>query len=279
LPIPLPAPSTEGKYQLEAMIQRISQAIGFFVVPTPGTSEPSPGTGVLVQLQGRKYFVSALHCFFHDVGGNEQVVQSWNATRFRFRNGQPLGSTESLHDAAQRVLPDVGISLPVAESDLLINTKNDLIAARVTPGNALAHEEFFDLESEAFAGELTEGISLFMLGVPRASHVNVPGYGPTLIPQVEHVRFDPNIDTSGLAMSDKSPNYLYMPYSLTQDGIDPHGFSGAPIFVTKKPTEVWTASPHIVGIAQRFVRKPGILVVRKISVLVDLLRTDGERLR
>ena len=73
-----------------------------------------------------------------------------------------------------------------------------------------------------------------------------------------------------------SPTYFYMPYSLTQDGINPHGFSGAPVFVNKEPAPegVWSVSPHMVGIVQRFSQKKGVLIVRKISTVIDLLNKD-----
>jgi hypothetical protein len=268
----------KGRHQVDAFIQRISLAVGTFVVPVPGTGKPSAGTGVLVQLRDRKYFVSALHCFFPE-SGDEQVIQSWNAARFKFRDDQPMGRIENLHEAVQRAEPDVGISLPISEvGDLLIDKKHDLIAVRIYPSaGAMAHTEFFDLESEVFTGELTAGLSLFMLGGPQDSQVSVPGFGQTLIPQVEHVRFDPDIDDSGMAHEDYSPSYFYMLYSLTQDGIHPRGFSGAPVFVNKEPAPdgVWTVSPRIVGMAQRFVSKKGILVVRKISTVIDLLDKDG----
>ncbi len=279
MPIPLPAPSSEGRHQVDAIIQRISKSIVFFIVPTPGTAEPSPGTGTLVQFQSRKYFVSALHCFFDDVGGNEQVIRSWNAARFKFRDEHLLGRTESLHKAVQRVRPDAGGNLQIsAPGDLLIDTKHDLIAVRIHSDLGVGeHAEFIDLATEVFTKEFTGGLSLLVLGAPLDSQVSVPRFGQTLIPQLEHVRYDPDIDISGMAHDNYSPSYFYMPYSLTQDGINPHGFSGAPVFVNKEPASdgVWSVSPHMVGIVQRFSRKKGILIVRKISTVIDLLNKDS----
>ncbi len=278
--IPLPAPSPEGRHQVEAIVQRISKAIGFFIVPTPGTTEPSSGTGTLVQWQGTKYFVSALHCFFHDIGGNEQVIRSWNATRFRFRDEHQLGRTESLNEAVQRVQPDIGINIPVlAREDFFIDIKHDLIAVRIPSAlSAFVHAEFIDLETEAFTRELTAGISLVVLGAPIASRVSVPGLGEVLIPQLEHVRYDPNIDTSGMAADIYSPSNFYIPYSLTKDGIAPHGFSGAAVFVNKEPAldGVWSVSLHIAGVVQKFSRLKGFLIARKIGTVIDLLNTGSK---
>jgi hypothetical protein len=278
LPIALPAPSSEGRYQVDAIIQRISKAVGFFIVPTPGTESPSSGTGTLVEWQGTKFFVSALHCFFHDMGGTEQVIRSWNATRFGFRDEHGLGRTESLNEAQQRVQPSIGWAIPVStQGDFLIDNKRDLIAVRIPPAlDALAHAEFINLETEAFTKDLVAGTSLIALGAPIASRVHVLGFGETLIPQVEHVRYDPDIDSSGMTNEVYSPSNFYMPYSLTKDGIAPHGFSGAAVFVNKEPAPngVWSVSPHIAGIIQQFAKRKGFLIARKISAVLDLLNTD-----
>jgi len=143
--------------------------------------------------------------------------------------------------------------------------------------NALAHAEFINLETEAFTKDLVAGTSLIALGAPIASRVHVLGFGETLIPQVEHVRYDPDMDTSGMTNDIYSPSNFYMPYSLTKDGIPPNGFSGAAIFVNKEPSPdgVWSVSPHIVGIIQQFAKRKGFLVVRKISTVIDLLNTGS----
>lgn len=278
MPVPLPAPSPEGRNQVDAIIQRISKAVVFLLVPTPDSGAPSSGTGTLVEWKGKKFLVSALHCFFHDLGGTAQVIRSWNATRFGFRDERGLGRTESLNEAQQRVQPGIGCTLPVsAPEDFLIDSKHDLIAVRL-PHNldALAHSEFINLGTDAFKKDLVTGISLIALGAPIASRVHVAGFGETLIPQVEHVRYDPDLDTSGMTSETYSPSNFFMPYSLTKDGIAPYGFSGAAVFVNKEPEPdgVWSVSPHIVGIIQQFAKRKGFLIVRKISAVIELLDTD-----
>lgn len=138
---------------------------------------------------------------------------------------------------------------------------------------ALGHLSNFKAGSTSFQHCIVSS----MLGAPLDSQVSVPRFGQTLIPQLEHVRYDPDIDISGMAHDNYSPSYFYMPYSLTQDGINPHGFSGAPVFVNKEPAPdgVWNVSPHMVGIVQRFSRKKGILIVRKIRTVIDLLNEDS----
>jgi hypothetical protein len=278
--IPTPTPTPEGKHQVDALTQRFTRAVGFFIVPTPSEGKPSPGTGLLVQFRGKKYLVSALHNFFHDIGGKGQVIRSWEATRFKFRDNAPLERVESLYQAVSRVKSEYGQTLPLSLPEgLLIDTKHDLIVVRVNPSlEEIAHAEFVNLESECFTRELTTGLSLLVVGVTLSSQVNVPGAGPTLVPQLDHVRFDSDLDTSGMTHEWYLPEYFFMPYSLTQDGIAPHGFSGAPVFVNKEPSPggLWTASPHVVGMALRYFRKKDLLVAVKIRTIIDLLNTDKD---
>ena len=276
--IPTPTPTPQGKHQVDALTQRFSRAVGFFISPTPTEGKPSPGTGLLVQFRGKKYLVSALHNFFHDLGGKDQVIQSWEATRFKFRDDAPLEGVESLNQAVSRVKSEYGITLPPSLPEgLLIDAKHDLIAVRINASlEQFAHADFVNLESESFTKDLTTGLSLVVVGVTLSSQVNVPGAGPTLVPQLDHVRFDSEQDTSGMTHDCYSPEYFFMPYSLTQDGIDPHGFSGAPVFVNREPSPggLWTASPHVVGIVLRYFRKKDLLMAVKISTAIDLLITD-----
>jgi hypothetical protein len=280
-----PTPTPEGKNQVEALTQRFTKAVGYFIVPHVQDGTASPGTGLLVQFRGKRYFVSASHNFFNDAGGRDQAIRSWEAARFGFRDEAPLGRVESLNEAERRVKSDHGIKVPLSlPGGLLIDNKHDLIAVEIDPSfEGVASAEFVNLESECFTGELPPGLSLVLLGVTLSSQMYAPGAGPTLIPQLEHVRFDPYLEKSGMTHECYSPEYFFLPYSLAQDGIDPHGFSGAPIFANKEsaPGELWTASPHVVGIVLRFfkknsVRSRDLLMAVKINTVIDLLDSDKD---
>ena len=278
MPVTLPKPSAEGSHQMDAFVQRFSKAVCFFIAPVPTDGSASPATALLVQFKGQKYLVTALHNFFHDLGGKEQVIQSWQATRFGFRDQSPLERVESMNVAAMRAKSERGTMLPLSSpDDLLIDEKRDLLAVKVGMSwKELEYVAFVDLESECFTKELVTGLSLVMVGVTLSSTVSAPWMLPTLIPQTDHVVFDSDLDTDGMTHNWYSPDYFFLPFSLADDGIDPHGFSGAPIFVNKEPGkgELWIASPHVVGIVLRYFRKKRLLVAVKIETVVELLRTD-----
>lgn len=271
-----PAPSAEGRHQVDALMQRISRAVGFFIAPLPTDGSPSPATGLLVQVKGKQYFVTALHNFFHDYGKMEQVVKSWEETRFMFRDPR-FGRTESMNEAARLVRPQLGTMLPLYLSDdgLLFDEKHDLLAVRVDGSlEAFAHAEFLDIEEQSFTKDLESGVSLLMVGVTLSSVVDAPDFGPTLIPQMDHVRFDADTDTSGTTHEWYSAEYFFMRFSLVQDGYDAKGFSGAPVFVNKEPSsgELWMPSPRVTGIVLRYFRSKSLLIAVKIGTVIDLLR-------
>jgi hypothetical protein len=153
---------------------------------------------------------------------------------------------------------------------------------KVSPSwRELEHVAFVDLESECFTRELTTGLTLVMVGVTLSSTASAPWMLPTLIPQTERVEFDSDLDTDGMTHNWYSPDYFFMPFSLAEDGIDPHGFSGAPIFVNKEPGEegLWIASPHVIGIVLRYFRKKKLIVAVKIQTVIELLKSDHSQFR
>jgi len=270
-----PAPSAEGRHQVDAIMQRISKAVGFFIAPVPTDGSPSPATGLLIQVKGKQYFVTALHNFFHDYGNMEQVVKSWEETRFMFRDPR-FGRTESMNEAAYQVRPQFGtmLSLYLSDDGLLIDKKHDLLAVRVDGSlDVFASAEFLDIEEQSFTQDLKTGVSLLMVGVTLSSVVDAPGFGKTLIPQMDHVRFDADIDTSGTTHEWYSPEYFFMQFSLAQDGYDAKGFSGAPIFVNRDPSpgELWMPSPRVAGIVLRYFRTKSLVIAVKIRTVIDLL--------
>jgi hypothetical protein len=279
----LPRPSPEGSHQMDAFVQRFSKAVCFFIAPVPTDGSASPATALLVLFKDQKYLVTALHNFFHDLGGKEQVIQSWQVTRFGFRDQSPLERVESMNVAAMRAKPERGTMLPLSSpDDLLIDEKHDLLAVKVsTSWRELEHVAFVDLESECFTRELTTGLTLVMVGVTLSSTASAPWMLPTLIPQTERVEFDSDLDTDGMTHNWYSPDYFFMPFSLAEDGIDPHGFSGAPIFVNKEPGEegLWIASPHVIGIVLRYFRKKKLIVAVKIQTVIELLKSDHSQCR
>lgn len=272
-------PTTEGKYQVEAFTHRVSRSVVFMFTQSPN-DKLSVGTGFLVQFRGRRYFVSALHNFFYDDGGREQVIRCWDAARFKFRDAPPIGFVESLNFAVQRLKPDLGVPLPhLFPNGLFIDAKHDLIAVRV---NSLLEEfasaVFLKLEEESFTDELNAEIHLLTIGMPFDAQVEIPGVGRALVPTLDHVKFNPNVDKSRVPSRLCTQDYFLVPYSLGQDEIEPHGFSGAPIFSQShsSPSIVWTPAPRVVGVVMEWLRKLDLIAALRIGIVISLLESDHD---
>ena len=272
-------PSSEGRHQVEAFTQRVSQSVVFMFTQSPN-GKISVGTGFLVQYRERKYFVSALHNFFYGDGGREQVIRCWEAARFKFRDVSQIGFVESLNFAVERLKPDLGVPLPHSfPNGLFIDVKHDLIAVRVDSLlGVFASAAFLNLEEESYTDELNAETHLLTIGMPFDAQVEIPGVGRALVPTLDHVTFNPNVDKSRVSSRLCTQDYFLVPYSLGQDEIEPHGFSGAPIFSQShsSPSIVWTPAPRVVGVVMEWLRKLDLIAALRIGIVISLLESDHD---
>jgi hypothetical protein len=275
----MPDPSEQGSLEVQAFIHRIRPFVVFFA-PVGQIAEQSSGavgTGFLVQFRGHKYFVSALHNFFYEESGQPGVIRSWEASRFKFPDPQPVNFEDARTFSFEQVRLDMGGTLPHSfPAGLFIDEEHDLIAVEVDGSlEQFSTAQFLDLERDAHTAELNNGKSLLTLGNPFAGRVPIPGdtARSALIPHMDHVLFDANLDTSGIRTDNLPPDHFFMPYSLHQEQIHPGGFSGAPIFgqggSDKEP--VWSVAPQVVGVVVSYFPQSHIIVAVKIQAAIQLL--------
>jgi hypothetical protein len=135
--------------------------------------------------------------------------------------------------------------------------------------------QFFDLERDAFVEDLQDGKSLVTLGSPYDGRIPIPGNTArsALIPYMDHVLFDANLNASGILADDLPPDRFFLPYSLHREDIHPGGFSGAPIFGQggSDNEPLWSASPQIVGVTVRYISRLHVIVAVKIQAVIRLL--------
>jgi hypothetical protein len=275
----MPDPSEQGALEVQAFIHRVRPFVVFFapVGQAPEHSSGAVGTGFLVQFRGRKYLISALHNFFYKESGLPGVIQSWESSRFKFPDPQPVNFEDARIFPFERVRLDMGVTLPYSfPAGLFIDEKHDLIAVEVD-GNLgqFSTAQFLDLKRDAFVEDLHDGKPLLTLGNPYAGRIPIPGDAAksALIPYMDHVLFDAELNTSGLRTDDLPPDRFFMPYSLHLEDIHPGGFSGAPIFgqggSDKEP--VWSVSPQVVGVMVKYFPRRHIVVAAKIQAVMRLL--------
>lgn len=260
-------PSAEGAHELQAFTDVISRSLVYVVIDFDGYL--SNGTAVLVKYNDRVYIASALHVFGDDP---QDVSKYWAAARFRFRDAGPIKHHESRSFPISELLVDAGISIPLTKSPL-VSVKHDLIAAElpesfVVPPAAVP----FDLAGHVNRRDLEPGMSLIMAGTPFNGAVRTPDGSQVLHPFLEHVRYDPGIDTSRLPSSYRRDDHLLFSFSLANDAIEPQGFSGAPVWVQDATrSEIWAAYPVLAGIAVSYHRRHNLIQTVKGTHLLTLL--------
>lgn len=260
-------PSNEGRHQVEAFVDSISRSLVFVVIQSNG--KVSNGTAVLVQYRGRRFIVSALHVF------NEpglEIRARWNAARFRFRDPAPINFHESLNALHPKLEAREGIAIPL-ESEPVIDRKHDLIAAELPPDFSVSSgAEAFEIESHTLLGDPGKGASIVVAGTPFSERVEVASGDTVLHPFLEHVVYDPDVDRSRLPFSWTQEDHLVFKFSLTQDGVEPHGFSGAPVWVQgSRGSSLWTASPEFAGIVCGYHRRENLIQVMRAKHVLALL--------
>jgi len=100
-------------------------------------------------------------------------------------------------------------------------------------------------------------------GGPRLlyPHTFTSQYDPTIEPESYHYRKDAHLIY-------RYTNYL--------DGVNPGGYSGAPVWmsVETKEAAIWAAKPAIVGIVVEHFKKSNLIMAVRIKHLVELLASD-----
>jgi hypothetical protein len=170
-----------------------------------------------------------------------------------------------------RVTLDTGVTLPQSfPAGLLIDEEHDLIAVEVDGSlEQFATAQFLDLEKDAYTAALQHEVSLVTLGNPFDGRIPIPGNSvrSALIPHLDHVLFDAHLNTSWSVTKYLRPDYFFMPYSLEQEKVAPHGFSGAPVFAQggSDAEPVWIATPRVVGVVLRYFDGRETVVAVKLS--------------
>jgi hypothetical protein len=269
------AVSKIGEHQYKAFIDRISHSMVFTLHHAPGCN-PSVGTGVLVHVGERVYIVSALHNFTVAGDGSPEIIQTWNETRFKFRDGGVLNFREHLNLPEEELLLRPGVQLSTGRPPL-IDRRFDLIAVRLEPREVISNDVYsIDAKERIYSGEIKAGASLITVGMPYAGGVKLSDGTTVFYPHTDHVRHDPHIDASNMPHSYAPEDHLLYKYSNHLDGIDPGGYSGAPVWSNYEvdETAVWSAKPVIVGIALDYYRRRKLLQAVRIKHLMNLFEAD-----
>lgn len=263
-----------NKQQGRAFVDNVSHSMVYLLHQEPG-APPGSGAAVLVGFKGRTYIVSALHNFDFQGPNPEALTRTWNETSFKFRddgtlvfhNGRELPAQYNLQHGARLA----------SGRQMLTNPTHDLIAVRLEPGEVVSEQVYpIELESCAHTGGIQEGAPLVTLGMPFSGAMTLPDGRNVLYPHTFEVPYDPKIaSTISLPARLDRDDYIFYKYENVEQGVEPGGFSGAPVWSLRavEDNKLWYPKPVVIGIVLRYHESKNAIRAVKIQHLLDLLRS------
>lgn len=257
--------------------ERASNSVLFIETNNNERTSPGIGTGLLVQYHGRLYIVSALHVFDIGDGSDQAINEAQKSAIYRYKLNEPI-KFRNLSELVN--LNEVHLSphtpTPLKENPL-VNRKLDLIALRLSEGISPSNPNVaLNLETSSCL-KLEDGMSLITLGIPVAGGKKLPSGETVLAVYPDHVRYDPSVNTSNLSSAFNPENKFVFHYSLYDDGIDPNGFSGAPVWANRDSTStIWHVNPCVAGIVIQVYPRSRLLMAVKAEFVISLLDTDPD---
>jgi hypothetical protein len=244
----------------------IQEAFFSYVVGVFGPGGTNPATGTLVKWKQRVFILTASH-----------VLEGarLDDLRFHTRDKGPVVETTPeeafrKYGPATRVGEKLDISKVVAESN---QYHDDIAIAELSSLSNVSREAGLYTLIDTTVN-VTDGASVFIVGYASANSI---AFGPGrrgLIATGDSALFDSalNARTDLNRYYDSSRHFL-VPYTRTDDGIEPHGLSGAGAWCNANSHgTVWTARPILVGVVTRWHRKRNLLQITNLESILELFR-------
>jgi hypothetical protein len=161
---------------------------------------------------------------------------------------------------------------------MLTDPDHDLIAVRLEPGEVVSEHVYpIELESSAHTGEIPESAPLITLGMPFSGAMTLPDGRNALYPHTFEVPYDPAIaSTISLPARLNREDYIFYRYENLEGGVEPGGYSGAPVWSlrTVRGNELWYPKPVVIGIVLRHHESRNAIRAVRIQHLLNLLQLD-----
>jgi hypothetical protein len=264
-----------NRQQGRAFVDRVSHSMVYLLHQEPGLA-PGSGSAVLVEFKGRIYLVSALHNFDFQGESRADLTRTWNETQFKFRDAGELAFHRG-RELPGRYNLQHGIRLG-RDRDMLTNPALDLIAVLLEPGEVVTEHVYpIKLEDCAYTGEIEEGAPLVTLGMPFNGAMTLPDGRRVLYPHTFEVQYDPAVSSSiSLPFRLNRNDYIFYPYENVEEGVEPGGYSGAPVWSLHAVPDgqIWYPKPVVVGIVIKHHESKNVLRAVKVQHVVELLDSD-----
>jgi hypothetical protein len=216
-----------------------------------------------------------IHNFDEETGDDSLIPPNWRETRFYFRDG---GSLKLHHNPSVPARPNLSVGTKLSRSRAFLTNRDfDLIALRLEPSEMIpSAARPISLEERQHRGEVKKGALLVTIGTPFDGAFKLPNGRKVIYPHKFEVPYDSDVPKPRLKSKYMKDDYLLYPYANHLKGVNPGGYSGAPVwsFEDVDPTEVWTVKPLIAGIVIKHFRPSNLIGAVRIQHLVALLESD-----
>ena len=192
--------------------------------------------------------------------------------RFGFNHGGNLQAVASSEMATKKPLPYYALKFRDGD-EIFRDEKNDVAALILHPTEKPRGVAGFYNTSALKPLTIPDGKSVVFLGFPVGNSADI-GPGKKLVsPVSDHLRYDSTLNQSQYLPSSYNPDYQFLlKYKLIEDGLLPHGFSGAGVWCPLEPKgAVWTPDLILMGVITSYLRQQQLLVLAGLRAVMELL--------
>ncbi len=226
----------------------------------------APATGTLVTWKDRPFVLTASHVL-------EGV--RLNEVRFYTRDVGPIvriGPEEALrkYGPPRRAGERFDIRGVAAESN---QHRDDLVILELSSlAGVSRYARFYHLVDKPLA--LTDGTTVLTMGYAEDSSVAIAPGRRGIAATDDFATFSSTLNArTDLHSSYDSARQFLLPFTRLEDGIEPHGMSGAGAWSNSNPLgQLWAAHPVLVGVVSRWHRAPNLLQITNLDSVLELFR-------
>jgi hypothetical protein len=223
------------------------------------------GTGTLISYRSKNLILTA----DHNLDG---IMPADLLIGFKPGGTFQEATMSELQVLAPRLRPDSPCRLNF-RGDVVRDTKNDIAALPLDekewPRGVATLYEATTVKPVA----IPRGASVMMIGFPVGFSAEIRPGEKLVGATPDHLVYDHTLNDSKYLPSSYDPDSEFLlKYRWIEDGLLPHGYSGAGAWCSREEKAiVWTPNPILVGVVTGYLKQHQLLVVAGLRAVLDLL--------
>jgi hypothetical protein len=162
-----------------------------------------------------------------------------------------------------------GVLVPVGD-EIIGDRPNDIVAIPLNLEHLPGAAKFYEIDHRA--STINDGATVVLAGFAGDNSFPLPKDSRAVGVTVQTGKFDTTLNSRKfLSSSYRAADHL-LPYSRVEEGIRPHGISGAAAWCNGDcPGDVWAARPLLVGVQTSWFPRPKLLQIVRLGPVLSLL--------